>query len=224
MIDLFRALWLFYLSSVLLLIGFLFSSKKKKTKKILAVIVTVLLVFGGIMTGQYYHRKRVIERQIILSNAYFRFNDGVFVNACFRKHSYSYGLYEDQLHYHSFEDVNLNELKIGLHVFNHYSNRDLSVEDIESFMTNEFDENGNPAVLDQPWQIHEFVEFVLGEGRYYLRSYREDIETFYYNWQYDLNDEDMNLPYDFRDFDEEELEEVMRAYDECDEINIDVFE
>ncbi len=84
--------------------------------------------------------------------------------------------------YKDYSYVDVNSLIINLASYKHFKNEvDISVEDVKDFLSSEYDENGEPYVLNPPDNIAEYIKwFSYGGGslttKYfiYLSNFQDD--------------------------------------------------
>lgn len=210
--------WLCILTAILL-VGILISNKtgvlklRKRTGIVLEIVLGALLVtFVSLYAvGRYeaYKENRQAHIQYLYGCQ----------NSAFRCHSFI-------TYYIPYNLINEPELYCALHRYESYSGRHLDINRIQEYLSQEYTEDGELMVEHIPEDIQKYIDWYYGFHGYVLRYGGDMVEDYYrdVNEYYIANQtEDVFYPYiEFTTL--SEIEEIVRAYDELDEINIDVFE
>lgn len=202
----------------LLLIGIFISCKtgvlelKKEAKILVAVAVVISLALVAIWGVSRYKAYKIWKEHRI-SSLYSS------QNAAFECRYYP-------PRYITYDEINESRLYCALHRYERYSGIHLDITRIQEYLSQEYSEDGSLMVEHIPEDIQKYIDWYYGFHGYVLRyggdmveDYIRDVNEYYIANQ----TEDVFYPYiEFTTL--SEIEEIVRAYDELDEINIDVFE
>ncbi len=209
--------WLCLLSAILL-VGILISNKtgvlelRKRTGIILAVICGVSLVtfLSLFAVGRYEAYK--VNRQAQIRQLY-------------GSQNYAFSCHNFITHYIPYNLINEPELYCALHRYESFSGRHLDINSIQEYLSQEYTEDGELMVEHTPEDIQKYIDWyseyhgnVLGYGADMVDDYIQDVEEFY------IDNQTENYIYpSLWATTLAEIEEIVRAYEEDDEIDYSPF-
>lgn len=183
----------------------------KKKYLLISTAITILIIV--IILSFCFIKRRQKEK---ISLKYFYYNSCICLDE-------SISL-EELFNYQSYSNINETRLFVALHVFNRETGNNLQLKDFRVFMESEFNDKGELSILYIPDGLQEYANWWHEYSeRHKYEEYYVAIDRFYYEYRCDsINNQDIPVVIDLLDF--TELEEVMRAYDSHDDVNLSVFE
>lgn len=161
---------------------------------IIAIVTTTTVVL------RYVNKQRV-QRQNYIYMRYDRFNLSAYLKGDTADIHYNW-------QYHPYSEIDETKLSIALHVFNLYCDRNLCINDFETFLEHEFMENGEPAILYIPEEIEEYIDWRLDVGNTLIDDYTFGLITYYSS----VNDNG-NYNDDIYSLKPCEVEDIMQMFD-----------
>lgn len=161
---------------------------------IIAIVTTTTVVL------RYVNKQRV-QRQNYIYMRYDRFNLSAYLKGDTSDIHYNW-------QYHPYSEIDETKLSIALHVYNHYCDRNLCLNDFETFMAQEFRENGEPAILYIPMEIEDYIDWRLDVGNVLIDDYSSRLNSYYCS----VNNND-TYNEDIYSLNVSEIEDIMRRYD-----------
>jgi hypothetical protein len=144
-------------------------NQKRKTKKFCAIMASLLVIAIFAVFIGYKEWQKIEEQYNTKLKWAYQNETRAFAmdrSDCYKDYSY----------------VDVNSLIINLASYKHFKNEvDISVEDVKEYLSSEYDDNGEPYVLNPPENIAKYIRwFSYGgsslTGRYfiYLCNFQDD--------------------------------------------------
>ena len=142
---------------------------------VVILIIACLIVFiGGLLKVKRADDEQYLEN---LRNSYMNAN-------------YALGMERSYDVYMDYSFVSEKRLIINLAAYKYYNpEAEIVVDDIQDFLSNEFNYNGEPCVLDPPKNISEYLTWYCGDGEELVQNYYACISAYVFKNATDYKDE-----------------------------------
>lgn len=174
--------------------------RSRKTR-VWVVIAFIIIVAATVTIVLRYVNNQRVQRQNQIIMRYDRFNLSAYLKGDVADVNYNW-------QYHPYSEIDETKLSIALHVYNHYCDRNLCLNDFETFMAQEFRENGEPAILYIPMEIEEYIDWRFDVGNALIDDYLSRLNSYYCS----VNNND-TYNEDIYSLNVSEIEGIMRRYD-----------
>lgn len=135
-------------------------------KTVSGVFVTIVVLFICLCVGKYIadQKAKEVERQAERQKH---------IETLYGYETFALGM--DQYHcYKDFSNVDVNRLTLKLAAYKHFAPEapSLTIDEVQDFLSEEYDENGELRVLNQPDNIRQYVNwYVWGGGDLCYQNY-----------------------------------------------------